>query len=119
MLIMKRELKKVFQDHKMIAVVQNNASNAEDMMILKHRLHKHGITVKFFPNQVMRKYYPKYCRQSTVFPQNTLLHLLFLYLMADSREMSGSCGGDRVEERHVMKVANQQLGHPYILIAVL
>lgn len=36
----------------MIAVVQNNASNAEDMMILKHRLHKHGIAVKLFPNQV-------------------------------------------------------------------
>lgn len=61
MLIMKRDLKKVFQDCKMIAVVQNNASNAEDMMILKHRLHKHGITVKFFPNQVMLKFYLQYC----------------------------------------------------------
>uniref|UniRef100_A0A3Q3VKZ5 Large ribosomal subunit protein uL10m n=1 Tax=Mola mola TaxID=94237 RepID=A0A3Q3VKZ5_MOLML len=52
-LVMRRDLKKVFQDYKMIAVVQNSASNAEDMMVLKHRLHKHGITVKFFPNQVM------------------------------------------------------------------
>lgn len=52
MFILKKELKKLFQDNKMIAVVQNNASNAEDMMILKHRLHKHGITVKFMPNQV-------------------------------------------------------------------
>lgn len=52
MLILKKDLKKMFQDHKMIAVVQNSASNAEDMMILKHRLHKHGIAVKFFPNQV-------------------------------------------------------------------
>lgn len=52
MLILKKDLKKVFQDHKMIAVVQNSASNAEDMMILKHRLQKHGIFVKFFPNQV-------------------------------------------------------------------
>lgn len=56
MLIMKRDLKKVFQDCKMIAVVQNNASNAEDMMLLKHRLHKHGISVKFFPNQVTRSF---------------------------------------------------------------
>ncbi|KAF7654458.1 hypothetical protein LDENG_00069550 [Lucifuga dentata] len=56
MLLLKRELKTVFQDCKMIAVVQNNASNAEDMMILKHRLHKHGITVKFFPNQVTRSF---------------------------------------------------------------
>ncbi|KAF6727214.1 39S ribosomal protein L10, mitochondrial [Oryzias melastigma] len=54
MLLIKEDLKKVFQDNKMIAVVQNNNSNAEDMLILRHRLHKHGITVKFFPNQVMR-----------------------------------------------------------------
>lgn len=53
-LVLRRDLKKVFQDNKMIAVVQNSASNAEDMMVLKHRLHKHGITVKFFPNQVMQ-----------------------------------------------------------------
>lgn len=52
MLILKKELKKLFQDNKMVAVVQNNASNAEDIMILKNRLHKHGITVKFIPNQV-------------------------------------------------------------------
>lgn len=56
MLILKKDLKKVFQDHKMIAVVHNSASNAEDMMILKYRLHKHGIFVKFFPNQVVRSF---------------------------------------------------------------
>ncbi|XP_070708205.1 large ribosomal subunit protein uL10m [Pempheris klunzingeri] len=56
MLILKRDLKKVFQDFKMVAVVQNNNSNAEDMMFLKHRLSKHGITVKFFPNQVTRSF---------------------------------------------------------------
>ena len=55
MKILKRDLEKVFQDHKMIAVVQNNGSNAEDMIILRNRLNKHGITVKFFPNQVMLK----------------------------------------------------------------
>lgn len=37
----------------MIAVLQNNATNAEDMLLLKHRLRKHDITIKFFPNQVM------------------------------------------------------------------
>lgn len=56
MLMMKRNVKAVFQESKMIAVVQNNGSNSEDMMILRHRLHKHGITVKFFPNQVMRSF---------------------------------------------------------------
>lgn len=55
-LILKRDLKKIFQECKMIAVVQNNASNAEDMMILKHRLYKHGIAVKFFPNQVTQSF---------------------------------------------------------------
>lgn len=55
MKILKRDLAKVFQDHKMIAAVQNNGSNAEDMLILRNRLYKHGITVKFFPNQVMMK----------------------------------------------------------------
>ncbi|XP_034414701.1 39S ribosomal protein L10, mitochondrial isoform X2 [Cyclopterus lumpus] len=55
-LIMKRHLKTVFEDSKMIAVVQNNASNADNMMVLKHRLHKHGIAVKFFPNQVVQSF---------------------------------------------------------------
>lgn len=53
MKLMKRDLKTLFQDSKMVAVVQNNASNAEDMMIIRHRLHKQGITVKSFPNKVM------------------------------------------------------------------
>ena len=51
-MLLKRDLKKVFQDCKMVAVVQNSASSAEDMMLLKNRLFKHGIIVKFFPNQV-------------------------------------------------------------------
>lgn len=51
-LLMKRELKKLFEDCKMIAVVQNSSSSAEDMMTLRHRLYKHNITVKFFPNKV-------------------------------------------------------------------
>ncbi|XP_022050261.2 39S ribosomal protein L10, mitochondrial [Acanthochromis polyacanthus] len=55
-LLLKRELKKLFQDYKMVAVVQNCNSNAEDMRTLKHRLHRHGITVKFFPNQVMHSF---------------------------------------------------------------
>ncbi|KAG7506646.1 39S ribosomal protein L10, mitochondrial [Solea senegalensis] len=51
-LLLKKNLKNLFQESKMIAVAQNNASTAEDMMILKNRLYKHGINVKFFPNQV-------------------------------------------------------------------
>lgn len=51
-LLLKKSLKKLFEENKMIAVVQNSASSAEDMTLLKHRLFKHGITVKFIPNQV-------------------------------------------------------------------
>lgn len=54
-LILKRDLGIVFQDCKMVAVAQNNGCNAEDMMSLKHRLHKHDIAVKLFPNQVKSK----------------------------------------------------------------
>ncbi|XP_045925472.1 39S ribosomal protein L10, mitochondrial isoform X2 [Micropterus dolomieu] len=74
-LIMKRDLKNMFQDCKMVAVVQDNASNAEDMMVLKHRLHKHGITVKFFPNQVMRSFLNDsvYCNMAPLFIGPTVL----------------------------------------------
>ncbi|KAJ8372351.1 hypothetical protein AAFF_G00290400 [Aldrovandia affinis] len=54
--LMKREVQAVFQECKMIAVVHNSSTNAEDMLNLRHRLRRHGITVKFFPNQVMRSY---------------------------------------------------------------
>ncbi|XP_034715586.1 39S ribosomal protein L10, mitochondrial [Etheostoma cragini] len=56
MSVLKRNLNEVFQDSKMVAVVQNSASNAEDMLILKNRLNKHGIAVKFFPNEVVRSF---------------------------------------------------------------
>ncbi|XP_064780110.1 large ribosomal subunit protein uL10m [Oncorhynchus masou masou] len=55
-LLLKKDLQTMFQDCKMIAVIQNNATNSEDMLLLKHRLHKHGIKIKFIPNQVMRSY---------------------------------------------------------------
>ncbi|XP_028989995.1 39S ribosomal protein L10, mitochondrial [Betta splendens] len=54
--LMKRDLKNLFQDCKMLAVVQDNASNAEEMVILKHRLYKHGITVRVYPNRVMHSF---------------------------------------------------------------
>ncbi|XP_073345599.1 large ribosomal subunit protein uL10m [Pagrus major] len=75
MKILKKDLNKVFEDHKMIAVVQNNGSNAEDMMILRNRLYKHGITVKFFPNQVMRSFLKDsvYCNMSPLIIGPTVL----------------------------------------------
>ncbi|XP_029311418.1 large ribosomal subunit protein uL10m [Cottoperca gobio] len=56
MLNMKRDLKSLFQDCKMVAVVQNSSSTAQDMILLKYKLYKHGITVRLFTNQVMRSF---------------------------------------------------------------
>ncbi|XP_041938564.1 39S ribosomal protein L10, mitochondrial [Alosa sapidissima] len=58
MRILKRDLEDVFRDNKMVAVAQNSSSNSEDMLVLKHRLKKHDISVKFFPNQVARAFLP-------------------------------------------------------------
>jgi len=72
MLIMTRDLKTVFEDSKMIAVAQNNASNAQEIMVLKHRLYKHGITVKFFPNQVMLQFIHSKTENDLEFMQSSL-----------------------------------------------
>lgn len=60
LLFLKKEVQKVFQECKMIAVVQNNVSNADDMIMFKHRLHKHGIAVRLFPNKVIANVVPFY-----------------------------------------------------------
>ncbi|XP_030611185.1 large ribosomal subunit protein uL10m [Archocentrus centrarchus] len=74
-LLMKRDLKKLFEDCKMIAVLQNSSSSAEDMITLRHRLYKHNITVKFFPNQVMRSFLSDsiYCNMAPLFIGPTIL----------------------------------------------
>ncbi|KAM4526553.1 large ribosomal subunit protein uL10m [Fundulus diaphanus] len=74
-LLLKKDLKKVFEESKMVAVVQKNGSNAEDMLILKHRLCKHGIKVKFFPNQVTRSFLSDsvYCNMAPLFIGPTVL----------------------------------------------
>ncbi|MCI4384309.1 hypothetical protein PGIGA_G00037190 [Pangasianodon gigas] len=73
--LLKRDLKTVFSECKMIAVLQNNATNAEDMLLLKHRLRKHDITIKFFPNQVMRSFLPgsPYSNMQPLFIGQTVL----------------------------------------------
>ncbi|KAJ8264657.1 hypothetical protein GJAV_G00152200 [Gymnothorax javanicus] len=54
--LLRREVQAIFQECKMIAVVHNSSTNAEDMLLLKHRLYKHDITIKFYPNQIMRAF---------------------------------------------------------------
>ncbi|XP_036428676.1 39S ribosomal protein L10, mitochondrial isoform X1 [Colossoma macropomum] len=56
--LLKKEVETMFRECKMIAVVQNNATSAEDMLLLKHRLHRYDITIRFFPNQVIRSFLP-------------------------------------------------------------
>ncbi|KAJ1135472.1 hypothetical protein NDU88_001911 [Pleurodeles waltl] len=52
--ILRRQLEAVFQENKMIAVFQNCAIGGEDMLRLKHRLLKHNIHIKTFPNQIIK-----------------------------------------------------------------
>ncbi|XP_034049992.1 39S ribosomal protein L10, mitochondrial [Thalassophryne amazonica] len=55
-LLLRKIVTNVFQENKMIAVVQNNASTNEDILLLKSRLYKHDITIKFFPKKVMLEF---------------------------------------------------------------
>ncbi|XP_067343394.1 large ribosomal subunit protein uL10m isoform X2 [Channa argus] len=68
-ILIKKDLEKLFQNCRMLAVVQNNASNAEDMRLLKHRLYKHGIYVRFFPNKVVQSFLSDsiYCNMAPLF----------------------------------------------------
>ncbi|XP_028332500.1 large ribosomal subunit protein uL10m [Gouania willdenowi] len=56
MVLMMRSLRKTFEESRMVGVAHNSSSSAQDMMMLKHRLHRHAISVKFFPNQVVRSF---------------------------------------------------------------
>lgn len=61
----------------MIAVVQNSGSTADEMILLKYKLHKHGITVKFFPNQVVRSFLKDstYSNMAPLFIGHTVLFI--------------------------------------------
>ncbi|XP_037547177.1 39S ribosomal protein L10, mitochondrial [Nematolebias whitei] len=75
MRLQKKNLKKVFEDCRMIAVVQNNHCNAGDMLVLKNKLFKHSISIKFFPNQVTRLFLndSSYCNMAPLFIGPTAL----------------------------------------------
>uniref|UniRef100_A0AAV2LCF9 Large ribosomal subunit protein uL10m n=1 Tax=Knipowitschia caucasica TaxID=637954 RepID=A0AAV2LCF9_KNICA len=74
-LLKKKQLKEVFGTNKMIAVAQNSGSSVEDMLVLKHRLHKHDISVKFFPNEIVRSFLSDsmYCNLAPLFIGPTVL----------------------------------------------
>ncbi|KAM8813331.1 large ribosomal subunit protein uL10m [Rhynchonycteris naso] len=54
--LLRREIAAVFRDSRMIAVCQNVALSAEDKLLLRHRLQKHDILMKVFPNQVLKPF---------------------------------------------------------------
>lgn len=54
--LLRREIAAVFRDNRMIVVCQNVAMSAEDKLFMRHRLRKHKILVKVFPNQVMKPF---------------------------------------------------------------
>ncbi|KTF83830.1 hypothetical protein cypCar_00031715 [Cyprinus carpio] len=69
--LLRKDLETLFKECKMITVVQNNAINAEDLMVLKHKLKRHNISVKFFPNQVTRSFLSNSIYSACI--ENTLL----------------------------------------------
>ncbi|CAH6775993.1 39S ribosomal protein L10, mitochondrial [Phodopus roborovskii] len=54
--LLHRDIVAVFRDNRMIAVCQNVAMSAEDKLLLRHRLRKHNILIKVFPNQVLKPF---------------------------------------------------------------
>ncbi|XP_037742970.1 39S ribosomal protein L10, mitochondrial isoform X2 [Chelonia mydas] len=54
--LLRRQVTETFRDSKMIAVCQHNFMPSEEMLLMKHRLRKHNIHVKFFPNEIVRPY---------------------------------------------------------------
>uniref|UniRef100_UPI00398F4776 large ribosomal subunit protein uL10m isoform X2 n=1 Tax=Pristiophorus japonicus TaxID=55135 RepID=UPI00398F4776 len=54
--LLQRDVEKTFKENKMVAVFQNNSITSEELRLLRHRLLKHDIRLKFFPNQILRSY---------------------------------------------------------------
>ncbi|KAM9112420.1 large ribosomal subunit protein uL10m [Pangshura tecta] len=54
--LLRWQVSEMFRDSKMIAVCQRDFTPSEEMLLMKHRLRKHNIHVKFFPNEIVRPY---------------------------------------------------------------
>lgn len=54
--LLRREVAAVFQNNRMIAICQNVPMGAEDKLFMQHRLRKHNILVKAFPNQILKPF---------------------------------------------------------------
>ncbi|XP_067397259.1 large ribosomal subunit protein uL10m isoform X2 [Emydura macquarii macquarii] len=54
--LLRRQAAEVLRDSKMIAVCQYNFTPSEEMLLMTHRLRKHNIHVKIFPNEIVKPY---------------------------------------------------------------
>nr|KAF6292192.1 mitochondrial ribosomal protein L10 [Pipistrellus kuhlii] len=54
--LIRREIAAVFQNNRMIAICQNIPMSSEDKLLMRHRLRKHNILVKAFPNQFLKPF---------------------------------------------------------------
>ncbi|XP_078080221.1 large ribosomal subunit protein uL10m [Mustelus asterias] len=54
--LLQHDVEMTFRENKMIAIFQNNSMTSEELKLLRHRLLKHEIRMKFFPNQILRSY---------------------------------------------------------------
>ncbi|XP_063314915.1 large ribosomal subunit protein uL10m [Pelobates fuscus] len=48
------QMNTVLQECKMVAVFQRNSIGSEELLLLRHKLLKHGIHIKHFPNKVVK-----------------------------------------------------------------
>ncbi|XP_045692764.1 39S ribosomal protein L10, mitochondrial [Phyllostomus hastatus] len=73
--LLRREVAAVFRDNRMIAICQNVALSAEDKLLMRHRLRKHNILMKVFPNQVLKPFLEasKYQNLLPLFVGHTML----------------------------------------------
>ncbi|XP_037005823.1 39S ribosomal protein L10, mitochondrial [Artibeus jamaicensis] len=73
--LLRREVAAVFRDNRMIAVCQNVALSAEDKLLMRHRLRKHNILMKIFPNQILKPFLEdsKYQNLLPLFVGHTML----------------------------------------------
>ncbi|KAJ6658187.1 hypothetical protein lerEdw1_001454 [Lerista edwardsae] len=54
--LLRRQVEQAFLENKMIVVCQYNRVPGNDMILMRHRLRKYNIHVKFFPNEIMRPF---------------------------------------------------------------
>ncbi|KAH0626790.1 hypothetical protein JD844_001998 [Phrynosoma platyrhinos] len=54
--LLRRQVEQTFLENKMIAVCQYNYVPGNDMILMRHRLRKYNIHVKFFPNEIVRPF---------------------------------------------------------------